>query len=266
MWDSFRLGATTSLWNQAGANLQSNLASVSHFCLSCVLLAPSPESIPTNKLLEQEFLSLLTLIYLAALGLSWAAWDLSLQCTDSSYIVPFVSFACMLSRSNSSRPHRLSSTRPLCPYDFLGKNTGVGFHFLCQRIVSTQGLNLQFSCVSCIEQADSWPTVLPGKHFLWGVWEDLSPQTMGLTHIPCTGTWVLNHWTTREVSGTRIPTSGSAPVKPNPRYPMFTQGIKLVHEKIQLFLGLSWLLNLQTQLISKTSHKRRTVVGGSSFP
>ena len=146
MWDSFRLGATTSLWNQAGANLQSNLASVSHFCLSCVLLAPSPESIPTNKLLEQEFLSLLTFIYLAALGLSWAVWDLSLQCTGSSYIVP-LSFACMLSRSNSSRPHRLSSTRPLCPYDFLGKNTGVGFHFLCQRIISTQGLNLRLLCL-----------------------------------------------------------------------------------------------------------------------
>ena len=32
--------------------------------------------------------------------------------------------------------------RPLCPWDFLGKNTGVGCHFLLQGIFMTQGLNL----------------------------------------------------------------------------------------------------------------------------
>ena len=98
------------------------------------------------------------------------------------------------------------------------------------------------------------------------MWEDLNSQTMDLTYIPCTVMWVLNHWTTREVPGTRIPISGSAPVKPNPRYPIFTQGVKLVHKKIPLLLGLSWLLNVQTQLIPKTSHKLRTILGGSSFP
>ena len=30
----------------------------------------------------------------------------------------------------------------LCPWDFAGKNTGVGCHFLLQRIFLTQGLNL----------------------------------------------------------------------------------------------------------------------------
>ena len=30
----------------------------------------------------------------------------------------------------------------LCPWDFLGKNTGVGCHFLLQGIFPTQGLNL----------------------------------------------------------------------------------------------------------------------------
>ena len=30
----------------------------------------------------------------------------------------------------------------LCPWDFPGKSTGVGCHFLLQRIFSTQGLNL----------------------------------------------------------------------------------------------------------------------------
>ena len=40
------------------------------------------------------------------------------------------------------RPHRLQSTRLLCPWDFPGKNTRVGCHFLLQGIFPTQGLNL----------------------------------------------------------------------------------------------------------------------------
>ena len=39
------------------------------------------------------------------------------------------------------RPHRLQSTRLLCPRDFPGKNTGVGCHFLLQGIFPTQGSN-----------------------------------------------------------------------------------------------------------------------------
>ena len=34
--------------------------------------------------------------------------------------------------SDSVRPHRWSPTRLLCPWDSLGKNTGVGCHFLLQ--------------------------------------------------------------------------------------------------------------------------------------
>ena len=36
--------------------------------------------------------------------------------------------------SDSLRLHRLLPTRLLCPWDFLGKNTGVGCHFLLQGI------------------------------------------------------------------------------------------------------------------------------------
>ena len=35
-------------------------------------------------------------------------------------------------------PHRLQPTRPLCPWDSPGKNTGVGCHFLPQGIFPTQ--------------------------------------------------------------------------------------------------------------------------------
>ena len=43
--------------------------------------------------------------------------------------------------SDSLRPHGLQPTRLLRPWDSLGKNTGVGCHFLLQEIFPTQGLN-----------------------------------------------------------------------------------------------------------------------------
>ena len=43
--------------------------------------------------------------------------------------------------SNSLQPHELWLTRLLCPWDFPGKNTGVGCHFRLQGIFPTQGLN-----------------------------------------------------------------------------------------------------------------------------
>ena len=39
------------------------------------------------------------------------------------------------------RPHGLQPTSLLHPWSFLGKNTGVGCHFLLQGIFPTQGLN-----------------------------------------------------------------------------------------------------------------------------
>ena len=44
--------------------------------------------------------------------------------------------------SNSLQPHRLQLARLLCLWDSLGKNTGVGCHFLLQGIFLTQGSNL----------------------------------------------------------------------------------------------------------------------------
>ena len=44
--------------------------------------------------------------------------------------------------SDSLRPRGLGPTRLLSPWDFLGKSTGVGCHFLLQGIFLTQGSNL----------------------------------------------------------------------------------------------------------------------------
>ena len=43
--------------------------------------------------------------------------------------------------SHSLRPHGLKLARLLCPWDFPGKNTGVGSSSLLQRIFPAQGLN-----------------------------------------------------------------------------------------------------------------------------
>ena len=39
------------------------------------------------------------------------------------------------------QPHGLQPARLLCPWDFPGKNAGVGCHFLLRAIFPTQGLN-----------------------------------------------------------------------------------------------------------------------------
>ena len=42
---------------------------------------------------------------------------------------------------DSLRPHGLQPTRFLCPWDFPGKSTGLGCHFLLQSIFPNQGSN-----------------------------------------------------------------------------------------------------------------------------
>ena len=52
--------------------------------------------------------------------------------------------ACLISRlvvSDSLQPHGLQPSRLLCPWDFWGKNTGVGNHSLLQGIFPIQGSN-----------------------------------------------------------------------------------------------------------------------------
>ena len=58
------------------------------------------------------------------------------------------------------QPHGLQPARLLCPWDFPGKNTGVGCHFLLQGIFPTQGSNLRL----LYWQADSLPHSHLGSH------------------------------------------------------------------------------------------------------
>ena len=71
----------------------------------------------------------------------------------------------MLSHSgmfNSLQPNGLQPTRLLCPWNFPGKNTAVGCHFLLQGIFLTQGLNPHLLQASCIA-GEFFTTESPGK-------------------------------------------------------------------------------------------------------
>ena len=61
--------------------------------------------------------------------------------------------------SDSSRPHGPQPTRPLCPWDFPGKSTGVGCHCLLRQILQTS------SNLGCSQQ-NSWPSRTPIYHAL----------------------------------------------------------------------------------------------------
>ena len=87
--------------------------------------------------------------------------------------------------SNSLQPHGLQLTRLLCPWDFPGKNTGVGCHALLQGIFPTQGSNPHLLRL-LHWQVGSLPLAPPGKssalnsfllHFFC---YDSSPYTVSL--------------------------------------------------------------------------------------
>ena len=55
----------------------------------------------------------------------------------------------------------MQPARLLCPWDYPGKNTGVGCHALLRGILPTQGLKPYVSCIG-----RHLPLAAPGKPFL----------------------------------------------------------------------------------------------------
>ena len=67
--------------------------------------------------------------------------------------------------SDSFQTHGLEPTMFLCPWNFPGKNAGVGFHFLFRGIFLTQGSNPHLLCL-LHWQAGSLPLAAPAKTIL----------------------------------------------------------------------------------------------------
>ena len=61
-------------------------------------------------------------------------------CSQGAVYLPSRGLMCSVV-SDSLQPFGLQPTRLLCPWDFPGKNTGMGCHFLLQGIFPTQGSN-----------------------------------------------------------------------------------------------------------------------------
>ena len=59
--------------------------------------------------------------------------------------------------SDSVRPHRRQPTRLLCPWDSLGKNTGVGCHFLLQCMKGKRESEVAQSCPTLSNPMDCSP-------------------------------------------------------------------------------------------------------------
>ena len=82
-------------------------------------------------------------------------------------ILVWIIFTCVCHSvvSNSSWPHGLQPTRLLCPWDYPGKNTGVGSHLLLRGMFLIQGSNPESSCGFCI-----------GRQILyhWATWNALA--------------------------------------------------------------------------------------------
>ena len=77
----------------------------------------------------------------------WAAHLLRLA-LDFTYLSEKSANASYSAVSDYLRPHGLQSTRPFCPRDSPGKNTGVCRHSLLQGIFLTQGYLSECSCYS----------------------------------------------------------------------------------------------------------------------
>ena len=90
-------------------------------------------------------------------------------CELQSALLVWIVYSCVRLcsvMSYSLRPHGLELARLLCPWNFPGKDTGVGCHFLLPGILQTQGSNL---CLLCLLhwQASSLPLASSGKTGLY---------------------------------------------------------------------------------------------------
>ena len=122
--------------------MSSNSVQLQH-CPSEVSIRAHKSSDPTHKTGPTSEAN--CHLYFSPTGCSWGShepllgFDRLLEwCTELNAY--FCLLVCSV-MSDSLQPHRLEPTRLLCPWNSPGKNTGVGCHFLLQRIFLTQGSN-----------------------------------------------------------------------------------------------------------------------------
>ena len=131
---------------------------------------------PASKLLCSNNLNLFLLFPLPRMGAAPCHFCVTsvscltfpvLQCPVNQFFVlnrDLKYFVCVYAcsvMSNSLWPHGRQLARLLCPWDFPGKNTRVGCHFLLQGIFPTEGTELSSPALP----GGFFITVTPGKPF-----------------------------------------------------------------------------------------------------
>ena len=134
------------------------------------------------------------------------------------------------------RPH--GPTRLLHPWDFLGKNTGVGCHFLLQEIFPTQGSNpglphcrQALYCLSYQEIYDCPVIYLPNRNGCWwspGLFsvftitmsatiKNFVPILLSVWKYTCKmnspkGNWTKGFWLLILIDIATLPSAGTVPI------------------------------------------------------
>ena len=94
------------------------------------------------SIMKKETLELLRLHNHVSQFLQFSSYIYMCVCVYNIHIYIYMQACSVISAmSDSLQPHGLQPAKPLCPWNFPGKNTEMGFHFLLQGIFPTQGLN-----------------------------------------------------------------------------------------------------------------------------
>ena len=166
--------------------------------------------------------------------------------------------------SYSFQPYVLEPTRPLCPWDFPCKNTGVGCHLLLQGIFLTQPRIKHISPALSALQIDSLLLSLQGKlsprvcsnscplghWYCLSISSSVAPYPFCLQSFPASGSF-LHSWLVTS-GGQNIETSASAIV-----LPMNIQGWFL----LELTEDWKYILNILFYMMIRISLKRSGFLG-----
>ena len=103
--------------------------------------------------------------------------------------------------SDSLRPHRRQPTRPRCPWDSPGKNTGVGCHFLlqCMKVKSESKV-----AQSCPTLSDPMDCSLPGSS-VHGIFQARVLEWGAIAFSRCPLRWSFYTLRPRGMYGTEQP-------------------------------------------------------------
>ena len=122
-------------WIECSESFNHDLVPIKEECQSLFKINQVREMSPKTQSSQTNFKSIV-------INQLKVCWILSRKIINSNIMLYMVVAVQLLSCAGLLRLHGLQPTRLLCPWNFPGKNTGVGCYFLLQGIFLTQGSNL----------------------------------------------------------------------------------------------------------------------------